>query len=105
MGVRRRAPSPTFVIMRRYGVRRGKSAAGKKSGAQIFHMDAYRLKDESHLAALGFDDLLRDPRNIVLIEWGERIKGAIPRGAVRIKFGYDKKEGARKIYIKDAAVK
>ncbi len=62
-------------------------------------MDAYRLKDTSHLAALEFEKMLKDPYNIVLIEWGERIKDAIPRGATRIKFEYDKKEGVRKIKI------
>jgi len=100
MGIRRRAPSPTFVIVRRYRAPRAGSGAVRKEGVpQIFHMDAYRLKDASHLAALGFGEMLRDPRNIVLIEWGERIKDAIPRGAARIEFGYDKKEGARKIKI------
>ena len=103
MGVRRRAPSPTFVIVRRYrapqaGVR---TTEGSKKAKipQIFHMDAYRLKDASHLAVLEFEKMLENPRNILLIEWGERIKDAIPRGATRIKFGYDKKEGVRKIKI------
>ncbi len=91
LGVRRRVPSPTFVIMRRYVAR-----AARK---HVFHMDAYRLKDASHLSVLGFDELLEDPRNIVLIEWGERIKDAIPRGAVWIKFGYGKKEGLRNVSI------
>ena len=103
MGVRRRAPSPTFVIVRRYraaaqGGPRPRAGSGVKR-PQIFHMDAYRLKDVSHLAALDYEKMLEDPYNIVLIEWGERIKGAIPRDAIRIKFGYDKKEGARKITI------
>lgn len=96
MGVRRRAPSPTFIIVRRYRIPRGKT---EKAISQIFHMDAYRLKDVSQLATLGFEEMIRDPQNIVLIEWGERIKTAVPRGAARVRFGYDKKEGVRKISI------
>ncbi len=93
LGVRRRAPSPTFVIMRRYAAR-----AARKS---VFHMDAYRLKDASHLPVLGFEALLGDPKNIVLVEWGERIKEAIPRRAAWIKFGYGKEEGSRTIAIRE----
>ncbi len=110
-GIRGRAPSPTFVIMRHYHIGR---AAKKKSDTKanapknfsdIFHMDAYRLqpaaaKNAAHLAALNFNEILADPKNIVLIEWGERIRGAIPKGALWVRFRYDKREGARIITIK-----
>ena len=92
MGVRRRAPSPTFIIMRRY--------RAKKSGMDLFHMDAYRLKGAEQLGVLEWDKIIADPRNVVLVEWAERIKDAIPRGARWIKFAYDKKEGVRKISFK-----
>jgi tRNA threonylcarbamoyladenosine biosynthesis protein TsaE len=116
-GIRGRAPSPTFVIMRHYRI---PHAAKTKTSAKvnvktkkivahsfshIIHMDAYRLqptalKNAAHLAALDFDNIINDPKNIVLIEWGERIKGAIPKGAFRVQFRYDKKEGVRAITVK-----
>ncbi len=97
-GVHRRAPSPTFVIMRHYKVSPGKRRE-KRGFAHVHHMDAYRLKDASQLGALGFDVLLNDPANILLIEWGERIKDALPQGFGRIAFDYGKKEGTRTIAI------
>jgi tRNA threonylcarbamoyladenosine biosynthesis protein TsaE len=99
-GIRGRAPSPTFVIMRHYRI--SKKTHGFSA---IIHMDAYRLqptaaKNAAHLSALSFNEIVNDPENILLIEWGERIKGAIPKGALRVQFRYDKKEGVRVIAIK-----
>ncbi|MDR3582103.1 MAG: tRNA (adenosine(37)-N6)-threonylcarbamoyltransferase complex ATPase subunit type 1 TsaE [Candidatus Pacebacteria bacterium] len=105
-GIRGRAASPTFVIMRHYRIAR---SASKDIApfANIIHMDAYRLplvatttKNAAHLIALKFDEIVGDPGNIVLIEWGERIAGAVPKGALRVQFRYDKKEGSRIITIK-----
>ncbi len=96
-GVLRRAPSPTFVIMRHYKVAAGKR--GPRGFAHVHHMDAYRLKDASQLGVLGFEELVKDPANIVLIEWGERVEDAVPHGATHITFGYGKKEGERTIAI------
>jgi tRNA threonylcarbamoyladenosine biosynthesis protein TsaE len=116
-GIRGRAPSPTFVIMRHYRIpgaintkiKLSSKINAKKIAAhpfsRIIHMDAYRLqptatKNAAHLSALNFNEIISDPKNIVLIEWGERIKGAIPKGALRVQFRYDKKEGVRVITVK-----
>ena len=54
--------SPTFTLIHEY---RGPKVS-------IFHIDLYRIETERELATLGIDELLRDPRNLVLIEWGEK---------------------------------
>jgi tRNA threonylcarbamoyladenosine biosynthesis protein TsaE len=54
--------SPTFTLIHEY---RGPEVS-------IFHIDLYRIETERELATLGLDELLRDPRNLVLIEWGEK---------------------------------
>ncbi len=97
-GIRRRAQSPTFVLMRRYRIPPRRQ---RKSGiAEVLHLDAYRLKDAAQLAPLGFDALLADPKNLLLIEWGERIKDALPKGMRRLEFRHGKKEDERTIVIK-----
>ncbi|MEK7195101.1 MAG: tRNA (adenosine(37)-N6)-threonylcarbamoyltransferase complex ATPase subunit type 1 TsaE, partial [Patescibacteria group bacterium] len=68
----KRAPSPTFIIMRR-------SAVNNKKYKNVFHIDAYRLRRSKELGILGFKEVLVNPRNIVLIEWAERIKKALPK--------------------------
>jgi tRNA threonylcarbamoyladenosine biosynthesis protein TsaE len=63
--------SPTFVIMKKYG--------------NIYHFDAYRIKEED-LLALGWKEIVLDKNNTIVVEWAERVKKIIPKDAVWIKF-------------------
>ncbi len=54
--------SPTFTLIHEY----------RGADVTIYHIDLYRIETERELATLGIDDLLRDQRNLVLIEWGEK---------------------------------
>jgi len=71
--------SPTFVLMKKYPV----SFGGFKN---LIHIDAYRIEKEGELERLGWEDLCRNPENIILIEWPERVLGLIPKGATILKF-------------------
>lgn len=95
LGFKRRAQSPTFVIMRRHSLPRG-----TRRFKNVFHVDAYRLKRGRDLGMLGFKEVLADPRNIVLIEWPERARGILPRPALRIAFRHGKTERERTIIIR-----
>lgn len=92
LGLKRRAPSPTFIIMRRHPLRR-------KKFKNIFHADAYRLKKAAHLAALGFKEILTDPKNIILVEWAERVKDIMPKNTTWLTFRHGKKENERRIVV------
>ncbi len=54
--------SPTFTLIHEY---RGPSAT-------VYHIDLYRIDTERELATLGLDEMVRDERALVLIEWGEK---------------------------------
>jgi len=90
LGVRRKTTSPTFIIMRRFGIK-NKELRIKN----IYHVDAYRIKNPRELLALGFRAILSDPKNIVLVEWGEKIHRILPKSAIRVKFSHGKKENER----------
>jgi tRNA threonylcarbamoyladenosine biosynthesis protein TsaE len=92
LGIKRRMASPTFIIMRRFALPR--------SSGNIYHIDAYRLKKLDSLEVLGFKEILADPKNVILIEWPEKIKKILPRQTIWLKFQYGKKENERKITIK-----
>lgn len=81
--------SPTFVIMKKYN---------PPAGGNIFHFDAYRIKDKDILN-LGWEELIADPRNIIIIEWADRIKKIVPGRALWIKFEW-LDQNKRKILIK-----
>jgi len=93
LGLKRPAQSPTFIIMRRHGVR-------KNGFKNIFHIDAYRLTEADQLAALGFEEIAHDPKNVILVEWAERAKAILPKSAIWISFTHGKKENKRTIVFK-----
>ncbi len=79
MGVEENMPSPTFVIMKSYKVDWG-------GFRKLIHIDAYRIEKEQELLNLGWEELVGNPENIILIEWPERVPGLIPKEARRIHF-------------------
>ena len=93
LGIKRRTTSPTFIIMRRLAIS-PRRAPGYKD---LYHVDAYRIKGTDSLAAIGLEEVFADPKNIVIVEWPEKIKTVIPRAAVRLRFRHGKKENERVI--------
>ncbi|PIR84163.1 tRNA (adenosine(37)-N6)-threonylcarbamoyltransferase complex ATPase subunit type 1 TsaE [Candidatus Kaiserbacteria bacterium CG10_big_fil_rev_8_21_14_0_10_51_14] len=71
--------SPTFVLEKIYKLE------GKKF-THLVHIDAYRLKGAHELEHLGWEELLKDSGNLIVLEWPERVAEAIPEGAIRITF-------------------
>jgi len=92
VGAQGRIVSPTFIIMRRHALRRPHTGS-------LVHMDVYRIKKVRELRPLRFEDMLKDPRNIIVVEWANRIKKALPKNTVWIKFIHGKSVRERKIYI------
>lgn len=90
LGVTEHVTSPTFVILKIYDLE------GQKFD-RLIHMDAYRLKGRQHLKVLGWDEFLKDPKNLILVEWPKKIEGAIPEGAVKLTLEYSD-EGRNLIY-------
>ena len=79
MGVEENMPSPTFVIMKFYDI-------NWKGFKKLIHIDAYRLEKEEELLHLGWEKLIKDPENFILVEWPERVEGIIPKDARRVYF-------------------
>ncbi len=92
LGVHEVITSPTFVIASFYDIPEGGIFPWKK----LIHMDAYRLEDEKQLAPLHYDQWISDPDTIVVIEWPELIKKAIPVHAMNISLVH-KSEDMRSI--------
>lgn len=96
LGVEEHVTSPTFVIMKIYTL----DGVFKK----LVHIDAYRLKGEHHLKVLGWEELLRDPHNLICIEWPEQIPQALPPHAIRIALRYTGEDEREILYPKEEAV-
>ena len=74
LGVNRRdVVSPTFVLIQEHRGRR-----------MIYHIDAYRLRDDDEFQQLGPDEYFESD-GLVLIEWADRVEGSLPRDYVEIR--------------------
>ncbi len=61
--------SPTFNLVHHH--------EREKDHAKLYHLDCYRLSSSADVETIGFDDLL-ESQGILIIEWAERIKEALP---------------------------
>jgi tRNA threonylcarbamoyladenosine biosynthesis protein TsaE len=66
--------SPSYVIAHEYPI---------GTRASVVHIDAYRLGADDDLEAIGLDRL--GERDITIVEWAERLAGALPEDIARIR--------------------
>lgn len=71
--------SPTFVMCQEYHGTR-----------DIFHMDAYRIRDDDEFLELGAEEYF-DSTGITLVEWSDRVSDCMPadRLDIRVTIGND----------------
>lgn len=88
LGIKEKILSPTFVIMKHFKIATSdkRLAASRIKVSDLYHIDAYRLSGIKDTKELGLEEILKDKNNLVVIEWAERVKEALPKDAVWIKF-------------------
>ncbi|MDD5738872.1 MAG: tRNA (adenosine(37)-N6)-threonylcarbamoyltransferase complex ATPase subunit type 1 TsaE [Candidatus Pacebacteria bacterium] len=86
LGILGRVASPTFVLMHRF--KNQKSKIEQSNYNFLIHIDAYRLSKPEEILELGFQEIISDPKNIVVIEWPEKIKNFLPKQTHFLKFKF-----------------
>ncbi len=71
LGVTETVVSPTFVIAKFY-------QPTKQGFEHLVHIDAYRIEDLNELGPIGWEEILQQPKTLVIVEWPEKIAGALP---------------------------
>jgi len=66
LGVSEVVTSPTFVVLKRYKTH-------DTDFDSLVHIDAYRIEDVKELTVLHFEELLKESRTLIMIEWPERM--------------------------------
>jgi tRNA threonylcarbamoyladenosine biosynthesis protein TsaE len=74
LGIKDKILSPTFVIMKHFG--------------NFYHIDCYRINKPEEILELGFEKIIADPKNIVAVEWPEKIKKFLPQDTIYIGFEF-----------------
>lgn len=80
LGVKEGVVSPTFILERVYRLSK------KSPFARFVHIDAYRLEGVHELLDIGWEALVSDPGNLIMIEWADKIEQALPADALRLFF-------------------
>ena len=80
-GVQDTVSSPTYALVNQY------TAQNEKTGPLIYHIDLYRVKDEEEAFQAGIEDHLYSG-DLCLVEWPEKAKGIIPKGALSVEISY-----------------
>jgi tRNA threonylcarbamoyladenosine biosynthesis protein TsaE len=106
LGIKNRIISPTFILMRKYPMQLKSQNSNLKTTIQnleltnFYHLDLYRLEKniENEIENLGVKDIWKDKKNVMIIEWAEKIKNLLPKETIWIKFE-NLGENERKITI------
>lgn len=93
LGVQDTVTSPTFCIISEY----------QGTRLTMYHIDAYRLNGYEDFANLGADDIFSG-KGVCVIEWGEKIKDALPERTIYIKINV-KENAEREISIENLDAK
>ena len=65
-----------------------KLAAKKIKAKYFYHIDLYRIDDEKDILGLEIEEIINDSRNIIAIEWPEKMKKILPKNISSIYFEY-----------------
>lgn len=87
LGHEGRVKSPTYGLLERYEL----------PALDVLHLDLYRIGDPGELEYLAIADLF-DARTLLLVEWPERGKGALPQEDILIELEHS--DDARFVYLK-----
>ena len=78
--------SPTFTLLHEYQAPTG----------TLYHFDFYRIEKQEEILAVGWDELLEEPRAVVAVEWAGRFPELLPPGCLRLQLEVTER-GSRRI--------
>lgn len=79
LGITNVLPSPTYVFMSRYPL-------VHPVFTHLVHIDAYRLEKPEDAHTIGWQEIMSEPQNLVIVEWPEKLGDLFPKDARKIFF-------------------
>ncbi len=68
--------SPTYTYIRRY------------PNNNIYHIDLYRIDSLDELLLLEIEEIMEDHKNIVIIEWADKLEEYLPKKRLNVKLEF-----------------
>ncbi|MFC1663547.1 tRNA (adenosine(37)-N6)-threonylcarbamoyltransferase complex ATPase subunit type 1 TsaE [Patescibacteria group bacterium] len=81
LGIKQKILSPTFVLMKKFEIK-------KKPFQFFYHFDCYRIQKPKEILILGFKEIISNSKNIVVIEWADRLRKILPQKSLILKFEF-----------------
>ena len=82
LGIVHRIVSPTFIIMRSYVYEKAEIL----EKMHLYHIDLYRIEQESDIEQAGIRDIMGKKQAITVIEWPEKMGSLLPSRRIEIHF-------------------
>jgi len=94
LGIKEKILSPTFIIMKKFSIinYQVSTKVEKKKiffdsqFSNFYHIDCYRISRPKEILGLGFKEIISNPKNIITIEWADRIDKILPAETIIINF-------------------
>ena len=94
LGIKEKILSPTYAIMKKFKIPKiplhTKCPTAhfiyNERFCNFYHFDCYRLNGGKDFLELDFKKIVTDSKNIVAIEWPEKIKSVLPKNTIKIRF-------------------
>ena len=103
LGIKEKILSPTFIILKKFEIRNQLSGESQVTAKfeTFYHIDCYRIKKPKEILDLGFKEIANNYRNIVAVEWADRISKIMPKNSITLLFQFiDRKTREIKIFHK-----
>ena len=84
LGIKDTVTSPTFVIEKIYAL--PENTVKKYHLTHLIHVDAYRLESGKELEKLGWHDNASHSKNLILLEWPEKVADILPSDMIQLSF-------------------
>ena len=93
LGIKEKILSPTFVIYKKFQIPPLTTEQANSRFQDFYHFDCYRIQNPKEILSLGFKEIISNPKNIIAIEWAEKIRKILSRDIIMLKFEFigDKK--------------
>src|SRR4030042_904491 len=82
LGIKQKITSPTFVIIKKFQVSSYQEQVASlpvipaelNKFQDFYHIDCYRIEKPEEILDLGFQKIISNSKNIICLEWAEKIK-------------------------------
>jgi tRNA threonylcarbamoyladenosine biosynthesis protein TsaE len=89
--VKETVTSPTFTLQSIYETNSDKFK-------KLVHIDFYRIEELDEVKILKLDELVQEPKTLILVEWMDKVEGELGEDFIKVKFGH-KDDESREVEI------